>query len=241
MIAGRPVFLVLLLHTISGPSTARTISAPLRRTSRCIQKLAASCPNRSPAQRVRFGSGGARKRADDIFIKKRQPRIHHRANQRSVCAVKARSSRMSARRVLKKLVASPQTEAQRSGFGLDKEERRNEGEMAFALKKKTPSRTICSTRRRGGGGWIRTTEAKRNRFTVCPLWPLGNSSRYEIVWSWWTDSNPRPADYKSAALPAELHQHLNRHCRQPLRICSAGFRPLDNNSKTDTICQQLFL
>ena len=25
-------------------------------------------------------------------------------------------------------------------------------------------------------------------------------------WSWWTDSNPRPADYKSAALPAELHQ-----------------------------------
>ena len=29
------------------------------------------------------------------------------------------------------------------------------------------------------------------------------------LWSWWTDSNPRPADYKSAALPAELHQHLN--------------------------------
>ena len=27
----------------------------------------------------------------------------------------------------------------------------------------------------GGSGWIRTTEAKRNRFTVCPLWPLGNS------------------------------------------------------------------
>ena len=26
--------------------------------------------------------------------------------------------------------------------------------------------------------------------------------------SWWTDSNPRPADYKSAALPAELHQHF---------------------------------
>ena len=27
-------------------------------------------------------------------------------------------------------------------------------------------------------------------------------------WSWWTDLNPRPADYKSAALPAELHQHF---------------------------------
>ena len=30
----------------------------------------------------------------------------------------------------------------------------------------------------------------------------------QLRWSWWTDSNPRPADYKSAALPAELHQHL---------------------------------
>ena len=44
--------------------------------------------------------------------------------------------------------------------------------------------------------------SRSNRFTVCPLWPLGNSS----IWSWWTDSNPRPADYKSAALPTELHQ-----------------------------------
>ena len=28
----------------------------------------------------------------------------------------------------------------------------------------------------GGRRWIRTIEAKRNRFTVCPLWPLGNPS-----------------------------------------------------------------
>ena len=27
----------------------------------------------------------------------------------------------------------------------------------------------------GGGGRIRTIETKRSRFTVCPLWPLGNS------------------------------------------------------------------
>ncbi len=33
----------------------------------------------------------------------------------------------------------------------------------------------------GGSGWIRTTEAKRNRFTVCPLWPLGNASTYEVL------------------------------------------------------------
>ena len=58
----------------------------------------------------------------------------------------------------------------------------------------------------GGRGWIRTTEVVDGRFTVCSLWPLGNSSI--LNWSWWTDSNPRPADYKSAALPTELHQHF---------------------------------
>ncbi len=30
----------------------------------------------------------------------------------------------------------------------------------------------------------------------------------KIQWSWWTDLNPRPADYKSAALPTELHQQI---------------------------------
>ena len=32
----------------------------------------------------------------------------------------------------------------------------------------------------GGRGWIRTTEARRNRFTVCPLWPLGNSPKSNV-------------------------------------------------------------
>ena len=67
----------------------------------------------------------------------------------------------------------------------------------------------------GGRGWIRTIEAESSRFTVCPLWPLGNSPILNSLlkstnqkWSWWTDLNPRPADYKSAALPTELHQHI---------------------------------
>ncbi len=30
----------------------------------------------------------------------------------------------------------------------------------------------------GGSGWIRTTEVVDNRFTVCPLWPLGNAPIY---------------------------------------------------------------
>ena len=39
-----------------------------------------------------------------------------------------------------------------------------------------------------------------------------------FLWSWWTDLNPRPADYKSAALPTELHQHFStgRHQREIL-------------------------
>ena len=35
----------------------------------------------------------------------------------------------------------------------------------------------------GGGEWIRTTEVVDNRFTVCPLWPLGNSPiNYTILY-----------------------------------------------------------
>jgi hypothetical protein len=30
-----------------------------------------------------------------------------------------------------------------------------------------------------------------------------------FTWSWWPDLNRRPADYESAALPTEPHQHNN--------------------------------
>ena len=78
-------------------------------------------------------------------------------------------------------------------------------------KKEMSLNANCVQTQSGGRGWIRTTEVTDNRFTVCPLWPLGNSpifNFYQVQWSWWTDSNPRPADYKSAALPTELHQHV---------------------------------
>ena len=32
----------------------------------------------------------------------------------------------------------------------------------------------------GGREWIRTTEVEDNRFTVCPLWPLGNSPMFSF-------------------------------------------------------------
>ena len=70
----------------------------------------------------------------------------------------------------------------------------------------------------GGGGRIRTSEGIADRFTVCSLWPLGNptnerrtripaaqSTRTRFAsWSQRRDSNPRPTDYKSVALPTEL-------------------------------------
>jgi hypothetical protein len=43
-----------------------------------------------------------------------------------------------------------------------------------------------------------------------PNWvpQIPNSVLYALrYWSWREDLNPRPADYKSAALPAELRQH----------------------------------
>ena len=57
-------------------------------------------------------------------------------------------------------------------------------------------------------GGFEPPKAKPADLQSVPFGHLGTPP-YSILkrWSWWTDSNPRPADYKSAALPAELHQH----------------------------------
>ena len=60
----------------------------------------------------------------------------------------------------------------------------------------------------GGGEWIRTTESTANGFTVRPLWPTRELLHIKFYWSWWEDLNPQPTDYKSVALPIELHQHM---------------------------------
>ena len=39
----------------------------------------------------------------------------------------------------------------------------------------------CVQTQSGGRGWIRTTEVTDNRFTVCPLWPLGNSPIFTLL------------------------------------------------------------
>ena len=47
------------------------------------------------------------------------------------------------------------------------------------IKKFRPSRRMFGIF--GGGRWIRTTEVTDNRFTVCPLWPLGNSPIFTLL------------------------------------------------------------
>ena len=74
---------------------------------------------------------------------------------------------------------------------------------AFALISSTFSPVFVLSPICGRGGGIRTHEYQLQRPGPSPL-------GYTPVWSWWTDSNPRPADYKSAALPTELRQHMER-------------------------------
>ncbi len=54
---------------------------------------------------------------------------------------------------------------------------------------------------------------RSHRRQIYSLFPLATRETfhinfYQLDWSWWTDLNPRPADYKSAALPTELHQRF---------------------------------
>ena len=57
---------------------------------------------------------------------------------------------------------------------------------------------------------LKATDLQSAPFGHSGILPLKNPPTVagRIVWSWWTDSNPRPADYKSAALPTELHQRF---------------------------------
>ena len=73
-----------------------------------------------------------------------------------------------------------------------KEKRANpiyENETHF-LREKSPQALGVTGKKRcrtflfgndGGSGWIRTTVDIVNRFTVCPLWPLGNTPIFPYV------------------------------------------------------------
>jgi hypothetical protein len=52
--------------------------------------------------------------------------------------------------------------------------------------------------------------SEEDRFTVCCRWPLGYLPGFTIQ-SHLSESNQRPTDYKSVALPAELKWHFQTH------------------------------
>ena len=84
------------------------------------------------------------------------------------------------------------------------------------------------------------SKSKTTDLQSAPFGHLGTPP-YEIVetWSWWTDSNPRPADYKSAALPAELHQRV-WHITFAAKVIIAGAPPIVNmfSQKNQSFFQQ---
>ena len=80
--------------------------------------------------------------------------------------------------------------------------------------------------RHDGEGRIRTSEGVRRQiYSLLPLAaraPLRDRCRRMHAWSRWSESNRRPADYKSAALPPELHRRAapRSACRCSHRIVS---------------------
>ena len=76
------------------------------------------------------------------------------------------------------------------------------------------------------------------------------SCDFGLKWSWWTDSNRRPADYKSAALPTELHQlilaykiiiifiakqdnYLQYFCLHLVQITTVQLKTTNNNNSNN--------
>ncbi len=91
----------------------------------------------------------------------------------------------------------------------------------------------------GGSGWIRTTEVVDNRFTVCPLWPLGNapicSCRLSLRGEGGAGRRTRTPDllitnqllyqlsYTSAFQNNAYHSRLSRICQPKILILGGIF------------------
>ncbi len=56
--------------------------------------------------------------------------------------------------------------------------------------------------------------------TRLPEQPAGKrKATQRVAWSWWPDLNRRPADYESAALPTEPHQHQRDYYSREAGVC----------------------
>ena len=56
--------------------------------------------------------------------------------------------------------------------------------VKLKIPDKTKNQRIFYAGLFGGRGWIRTTEAESSRFTVCPHWPLGNTTIFSFCSPW---------------------------------------------------------
>lgn len=64
---------------------------------------------------------------------------------------------------------------------------------------------------------------KSNRFYENPVLLCTHSFKFKSK-SWRRDLNPRPADYKSAALPAELRQHRESYLHKSLPLYAKNLK-----------------
>ena len=81
---------------------------------------------------------------------------------------------------------------------------------------------LCQQGRRGNSA-LMAPLPNRGHVYPCATWQVAFSEGKK--WSWREESNPRPADYKSAALPTELRQQRVGHgaetCPMPMGCASS--------------------
>ena len=73
----------------------------------------------------------------------------------------------------------------------------------------------------GGEGWIRTTEGLASRFTVCPLWPLGNLTTHAAATLESRISNPESQIPNPKSAIRNPKSTDPPHCLEP----AGGFGP----------------
>ncbi len=83
----------------------------------------------------------------------------------------------------------------------------------------------------GGRRWIRTTEVVDNRFTVCPLWPLGNSP---------ISIQLKPANGRNLALQAFCARFCNLRTSQLKTIRRIVFLTLLTLSGFESVTNSIF-
>ena len=95
------------------------------------------------------------------------------------------------------------------GFGADKRTRTSMKLPSYGPEPYASANSAISALLVEGDGFepskSSTADLQSAPFSHSGTLPYWGEARF---WSWWADLNRQPADYKSAALPIELHQHV---------------------------------